>query len=110
MRHEELEPIRLPEGVEVEHLDGAVPGKAGRVRLLYAGNPDLRGAAATEWVEVDQRTDRTHTLRLQSPRPDTARFCILSKRVPGRENLRLRFRFHDTQSKVGYEYVAQPWS
>ncbi len=72
MRPEELKAIKLPEGMRIAQLDGAVPGKAGRARLLYGTAPDLAGASVTEWVKVGPRTDFTHRFALKSLRPDMA--------------------------------------
>jgi len=60
-----LSKIRLPEGMSIEQLEGACPGKAGRVRLHYGRDRNLNGAKVTGWVEVGSKTEFTHQFALR---------------------------------------------
>ncbi len=56
---------------EVKTLEGACPGMAGRVRLLYSTREDLHGAEATDWAQVDESTDFIHKFLLTDLKPST---------------------------------------
>lgn len=71
MRPEELKAIKLPEGMPISELEGAVPGKAGRVRLVYATDAQLTKATATEWAQAGPEKDFTHKFALRSLKSDT---------------------------------------
>jgi alkaline phosphatase D len=66
-----------PADKRVEELEGACPGAAGRVRLLYATNAELRRAKATDWVQVADETDFTHQFALNDLRPRTKYFYAI---------------------------------
>ena len=74
---EGLQAQRMPADKRVEDLEGACPGAAGRVRLLYARNAELRRAKAAEWVQVTAETDFTHQFSLIDLRPRTKYFYAI---------------------------------
>ncbi len=57
----------VPSPIKVEDREGAVPGKAGQVRLTYFRN-DVKGAPKTtsEWMTVEAAKDYTHQFHLKS--------------------------------------------
>lgn len=61
----------LPEGVEPDELEGAVPGAAGQVRVRYSKSEDLAEATATDWTSVSAETDFSHQFRLTGLQPGT---------------------------------------
>lgn len=47
-----------------EDLQGSAPGAPGRVRVRYSTDPGLSSPRETEWVNVDEDTEFTHTFAL----------------------------------------------
>ena len=72
---------QLPEGARLEEMEGAAPGAAGEVRLVYwiAGAPEDR--VTTPWRPVDAERDFTWQFRLPSLVPGT----VYRIAVEGRE-------------------------
>jgi alkaline phosphatase D len=69
-----------PSEVPVEKREGAMPGAAGQVRIVYSPQGRPRGANTgvrreTDWVTVGPESDYTHQFRLEGLTPD--RHCIL---------------------------------
>lgn len=64
-------PIVRPKDVRIEDLRGACPGAAGRVRVRFSTNADLKGAKMTDWVDVTARTDFSHQFRLTELQANT---------------------------------------
>ena len=56
---------------EVDQLEGACPGTAGRVRVRYGTSEDLADARVTDWVTVDEQTDFAHVFELTGLTPAT---------------------------------------
>ena len=67
----ELANIRIPAGLDLAALEGACPGKAGRMRLHYAANPRLDRAKVTEWFDAAAAGDFIHQFRLNGLSPNT---------------------------------------
>ena len=63
-----------PADKSIDEFEGACPGAAGRVRLLYATNAELRRAKSTAWANVNESTDFTHQFALNDLRPRTKYF------------------------------------
>jgi len=64
-------------------LEGACPGAEGRVRVRFAPRDDLRDAAATDWVEVGEKTDFIHHFRLADLKPGTTYHYATETAGPG---------------------------
>jgi len=87
-REQRLE-IRVPDGLSVAELEGACPGKAGQVRLLYSTRADLTGATFSKWVEITAPMDFTHSFVLEGLQPDTVySYAIETKSLSGKERRR----------------------
>jgi phosphodiesterase/alkaline phosphatase D-like protein len=71
---------RMPRGMRVEELEGACPGKAGRVRLLYGARADLKGARQTAWAEAKPEKDFTRQFRLDDLQPGAKYFYAVEMR------------------------------
>ena len=66
-------------------LLGACAGAPGSVRVIYGETPDLAGAAATPWREVETRDDFAAHLALTQLRPGTRyRFAVETRAPDGR--------------------------
>ncbi|MCA9011820.1 MAG: alkaline phosphatase D family protein [Planctomycetaceae bacterium] len=57
--------------VPVEGIEGACPGKAGRIRLRYSRKEDLSNAVESAWVSVNASSDFIHKFHLDSLIPDS---------------------------------------
>ncbi len=57
--------------VKVDDREGAAPGAAGQVRLIYSPNADFANPATTEWTTVEAGHDYVHQFRLTGLRPAT---------------------------------------
>ncbi len=66
-RVEAYTPLATP----VDQLEGAVPGVAGSVRLLWATAADFKNAADSGWKTVAGENDFTHQFRLTNLKPAT---------------------------------------
>ncbi|MGE0103093.1 MAG: alkaline phosphatase [Blastocatellales bacterium] len=87
MPHDKLP--RMPEGMRVDDLEGACPGKAGRVRLHYSTRRDLSRAQTTRWFDVGPDNDFTHRFNLTGLRPYTRYwFAVEMKPATGDESRR----------------------
>jgi alkaline phosphatase D len=64
-------PDEVPADAEIPHVLHAAPGLAGRVRLRYSTEPDLKSATSTEWFAVSADHDFTHHFRLTDLQPAT---------------------------------------
>ena len=60
-----------PEGKTVADLEGACPGKAGKVRVWYGTDPKLVKAQATAWAQAVAASDFTHQFKLDNLRANT---------------------------------------
>ncbi|MBM3458716.1 MAG: alkaline phosphatase [Armatimonadetes bacterium] len=69
--------------VPVDQLEGACPGAAGRVRLRYAPNPELRDARTTPWADVSEREDFLHHFLLENLQPGTTYHYVSEATGPG---------------------------
>jgi alkaline phosphatase D len=65
LSYDERDALGIPPGLQIRDLQGACPGKAGRVRLHYGVESDLRGAQTTGWSAVGSETDFTHKFVLR---------------------------------------------
>ncbi|MGH9841505.1 MAG: alkaline phosphatase D family protein [Blastocatellia bacterium] len=72
---------RMPQGMRVEELEGACPGKAGRVRLLYGTRADLKGARQTAWADAMPEHDFTHQFRLDDLQAGAKYFYAVEMRA-----------------------------
>jgi alkaline phosphatase D len=61
----------LPSGIGVDDLEGAVPGRAGRARVVYARDPSFARSRATPWRVVGPATDFSAVFTLTGLAPDT---------------------------------------
>ncbi len=81
--------------VVADKLQGACPGRAGQVRVRYGLKGDLSDAVATDWINVNEKTDFAHAFQLDRLRPATVYHFATETRVPGEaktfEPLRGRF-------------------
>jgi alkaline phosphatase D len=64
-------PDEVPADAEISHALHAAPGLAGRVRVRYSTEPDLKSAATTEWFAVSADDDFTHHFQLSDLQPAT---------------------------------------
>jgi alkaline phosphatase D len=80
----------VPAGVDVNSLEGAAPGAAGKVRVRYAATEDLRGASATPWTSVRVDNDYTQQFRLTGLKPATTYYYAAE--TEGHSPLRGRFK------------------
>ncbi|MBM3738247.1 MAG: hypothetical protein FJW39_20895 [Acidobacteria bacterium] len=78
----ELSNIRIPAGMNIAGLEGACPGKAGKVRLHYATNPQLDRAKVTEWFDAAAATDFVHQFKLTGLSPDTRYHVAIETKAP----------------------------
>ncbi len=66
--------VKFPENSTIQTIEGAVPGAAGKVRLLYK----MEGASnwnTTNWNNVDTKRDYTHQFKLADLKPN-ARYQV----------------------------------
>jgi len=77
----ELANIRIPDGLSVDDLEGACPGQAGAVRLLWAADPNLSGARSTEWFDVTSATGFVHQFALTGLSPSTRYWIAIETRA-----------------------------
>lgn len=61
----------IPPKVKVEDREGAMPGAAGRVRLIYGEGPQLKNSRALPFVAVNAENDYTHQFPLSGLKPGT---------------------------------------
>ncbi len=78
--------------VPVEHIEGACPGMAGRVRLRYGLSDDLDDAAETAWIDVTEATDFIHQFKLIGLKPDSTYHYLSQTTFPGDSQVRSEFR------------------
>lgn len=91
--HAALPPIPIP---PPDDLEGACPGMPGRIRVHCGTREDLADARTTGWVDVDERTDCSHTFALEGLRPDTRHHYLVETAAPGGAPIHAGFRgaFH----------------
>ena len=75
----------VPSKIVVSDRQGAVPGAAGQVRVIYAANRRLDKSAftdakATDWVTVEARNDFIHQFQLKGLQPGTKYFLKVESR------------------------------
>lgn len=82
--------------VPVEQIEGACPGKAGRVRLRYSLKADLSDATTTPWAEVGADDDFIHQFQLTGLKPGSTYHYTSEAAVSGSETVahHLEGRFH----------------
>lgn len=84
LSYEQRLEVRVPDGMTVAELEGACPGKPGRVRLCYSTRPDLRDASVSDWAEATDATDFSHLFVLDALQPDTVySYAIETKALSG---------------------------
>ncbi len=88
LSREELRSIRMPGGMAIADLEGACPGKAGKVRLLYSENESLGTPTRTDWAEVGPKQDYTHKFSLQRLSPDTTYYYAVEITAAGGSEMR----------------------
>jgi alkaline phosphatase D len=64
-------PDEVPSDAEIPGVLHATPGAAGRVRVRYSTESDLKAATATDWATVSADDDFTHAFRLAELQPAT---------------------------------------
>ena len=69
-----------PSTVRVEDREGATPGAAGQVRVLYSTKADLAAARQTDWVTVQAENDFIHQFRLTELKSATRYFVKVEAR------------------------------
>jgi alkaline phosphatase D len=74
LSRDEVRGIRIPEEMQITDLEGSCPGKAGRVRLVYAKDPSLTNPVRTEFAQVSATRDYTQQFQLKDLSPDTQYF------------------------------------
>ena len=75
-------------------IEGACPGAPGQVRLRYGTHPELKRAAATDWMKVDANTDFIHQFALSGLKAGTVYyFAGETKGEDGKTNGELRGEF-----------------
>jgi alkaline phosphatase D len=62
--------------VPVDEIEGACPGREGRVRLRYCLREDLSDATETAWIHVTQATDFIHHFRLEGLTPNSTYYYV----------------------------------
>ena len=62
--------------VPVAEIEGACPGREGRVRLRYGLKEDLSDAVETAWIPVTRAADFIHHFRLESLTPNSTYYYI----------------------------------
>jgi len=73
----------LPADISVDTLQGACPGAAGKVRLLYGPWGRLGQLTSTPWVSVSAENDFTHQFKLKALQPGTRYACNVETAGPG---------------------------
>ena len=88
--------------VTADKIEGACPGAAGRIRVRYGLREDLSDAKATEWVDVNEKTDFTHHFALSALKPEsTFHYTVETSGVAGgAQHGALRGRFTTAHPKV----------
>ena len=76
----------LPDGVEVEQLEGSCPGVAAELRVRY-GRLDRQQSGATEWVAVGESSDFSYQFRLQDLQPMSRYTVTAEVRGVGQEKI-----------------------
>lgn len=72
-----------PKFEDVNKLEGACPGAAGRLRLRYGTTADLSNAKTLGWVEVDEETDFMHQFAIDGLPADSAIHFAIDTAEPG---------------------------
>lgn len=62
--------VEYPNGVTVDQLEGAAPGCAGQVRVVYTER-GINAWSLTAWLSVDPERDFTRAFPLEGLKPDT---------------------------------------
>jgi len=68
------------EKINVDGLEGAVPGAAGQLKLFWTENADYSNLQTTEWVDVSARQDFTHQFALTDLKPATKYYLLVKAR------------------------------
>ncbi|MFP6672688.1 MAG: alkaline phosphatase D family protein, partial [Pirellulaceae bacterium] len=71
------------EKINVDGLEGAVPGAAGQLKLCWTENADYSNLQTTEWVDVRARQDFTHQFVLTDLKPATKYYLLIKARPVG---------------------------
>jgi alkaline phosphatase D len=72
-----------PKFDDVDKLDGACPGAAGRLRLRYGLKADLSDAKTVGWVEVGDKTDFMHQFAIDGLQTDSTIHFAIDTAEPG---------------------------
>lgn len=75
-----------------EKLEGACPGAAGQVRLLYSTREDMKEGRATERVDVAEASDFIHQFQLKKLKPGTTYYYESVTSGPGGKPVHGSFR------------------
>lgn len=76
--------VELPEGMDVQDMQGAAPGAAGETRVLYRVS-DGDEWAATDWQAVDPDRDYTRQHTLEGLQPATEYALRIESRPRGKD-------------------------
>ena len=75
--------VEYTEKIDVDGLQGAVPGTAGQLQLGWTENKDLSNLQTTKWVNVAAQQDFTHQFLLTDLKPATKYYVIVKARPAG---------------------------
>jgi len=67
----------------VDQIEGACPGKAGRMRVVYSLSEDFSNAQTTEWAGAIEENDFTHHFSLTGLQPNHTYFLACETESPG---------------------------
>ncbi|MGV8094079.1 MAG: alkaline phosphatase D family protein [Mangrovibacterium sp.] len=68
---EKIDKAQIPEGVTLEEMEGACPGAAGEVKLVYFPLREPEKKVETEWVAVEPEKNFTRQWKLENLTPGT---------------------------------------
>jgi alkaline phosphatase D len=78
----DVKPVAI---TDTAKFDGACPGAAGSIRIRYGPKPEPAEAMATEWVEVNEKTDFGHQFKITGLPADRQIFYSVEARGAGGE-------------------------
>jgi alkaline phosphatase D len=79
---EDIYKAQIPEGFNLNDMEGACPGVSGEVKLTYYPSESKAQTIESDWVSVDEKKNYTRQWKLESLMPDT-RYTV---RIEARAN------------------------
>ena len=80
----EIYAAQIPEGLQLDDMEGACPGAAGEVKLSYYPEGSSGQPFETEWVSVDVNYNFTTQWKLEDLSPDTRYLVKIEARANGK--------------------------